>query len=603
MISAQGKVGPTIEDYQWWRDARFGVFIHWNMSSILALKAGSWYREEGDKNHASNKTSNEIPQVIKDGSFQKYRNKNRVPQEIYDNLYHVFNPVNFDADEWIKTFKNAGAKYIVFTTKHHDGFCMFDSKYTDYNVMNTPFGRDVAKEISDACHKADIKVIWYYSKADWYDTRYDVDNPKPYQDYLNNQIAELFTNYGEVKGVWWDGGAIHVDGKKIAKTIYDLQPGAIYNGRGPSDSPGITFSTPEQKLGSFNMERPWETCAIIQGEGWFYNGDKNIKSSNTCLRLLIDGSGGDGNLLLDFGPNELGEIPTKVKQTFNEMGEWMSEYGESIYECRGGPYKPGHWGVSTRKGNKIYLHVTQIWPSGILKLPPLPIKILSCSTFTGAKPEFVQTSDGVEIKLDSQYHKQPDTVIILEIEGDAMDIKPIASQIEQPVNISPVATASSAIGKSSRENPNSPFLSVYETGKVQTHFGEEAVKNNKKHKVSKENLVKNPWLKKHRGHVWRYWMAKSKKQDTQPWLEFNTNKPITLSRVSLIEKYSRIKSFELQYYTDNKWKTFYSGKELGNFSLLLEEPITAQRVRILITDYESDIAKEGPGIHSFDIFE
>lgn len=604
ILFAQDKTGPTKEDYQWWREARFGIFIHWNMSSILAVKGGSWYRADNNNDIGLNKTTTEIPQEIKDGSYQQYRHKKGVPREIYDNLFHIFNPTEFDADEWVKTFKDAGAKYIVFTTKHHDGFCMFNSKYTDYNIMNTPFARDIAKELADACHKNGIKVIWYYSKADWYDTRYDKDNPMPYQKYLNNQIQELFTNYGEIKGIWWDGGSVNVDGKQTSKIIYDLQPGAIYNGRCPSGSPGVTFGTPEQKLGSFNMDRPWETCAIMQGEGWFYNGAENIKSTNTCLRMLIDASGGDGNLLLDFGPDEKGKIPEQVKYTFLEMGKWLKNYGESIYECRGGPYKPGQWGVSTRKGNRVYLHVTQLWPGGVLTLPPLPVKINSCRTLTGGAPQFTQTEDGVKIELDPKFHKQPSTIFVLDLASSAMQIAPVECEIESPINRDPVAMASSSIGKSFKGVADAAFESIYETGEIQTHFGEEAVKTKKKrHKVPANILEEKPWLNKHRLHIWRYWMAKSKKQDPKPWLEFKTEKPVTFTRVSLIEKYSRIKSFKLQYHTGKEWKTFYSGKELGNFSLLLEKPVTAQRVRILISDYQSDIEKEGPAIHQFDIFE
>ncbi|NPA35367.1 MAG: hypothetical protein GXO47_00805 [Chlorobi bacterium] len=603
LLHAQKINGPSIDDYNWWRNARFGIFIHWNPSSILALKGGSWYRAGNNKLKGSNKTTGEIPEVIKNGSYLEYKYKKSVPQEVYDNLFHIFNPVNFDADEWVKTFKDAGAKYIVFTTKHHDGFCMFDTKYTDYNIMNTPFGRDIAKEIAEACHKNGINVLWYYSKADWYDPRYDAKNPIPYQNYLINQIKELFSNYGEIKGVWWDGGDIYVDGKETAKAIYELQPGAIYNGRGPNKAPGIKFRTPEQKLGTFDMEHPWETCAIMQGEGWFYNGAKNIKSTNTCLRLLIDASGGDGNLLLDFGPNELGEIPPEIKKTYLEMGDWLKKYGESIYDCRGGPYKPGNWGVSTRKENKIYLHITQRWPGGTMTLPPLPAEITSAKTLTGGQPVVIQTEKGVEIKLDPEYHKQPSTIIVLGLKNPAKEIAPVKCEIRKPINRDPDVSCSSTVSDGIRGNANSPFESVYETGEIKTHYGEKPPEaKGKKHKVPEDILKTKPWLKFHRGHVWRYWMAGAKKEDPQPWLEFKTKTPVTFNRVTLVEKYSRVKSFKLQYYDKDGWNTFYEGNELGNFSLQLPELLTASRVRILITDYKSDEPSEGPAIHQFDIF-
>jgi len=342
----------------------------------------------------------------------------------------------------------------------------------------------------------------------------------------------------------------------------------------------------------------------MQGEGWFYNGAKNIKSVNTCLRLLIDASGGDGNLLLDFGPDELGQIPPKVKENYLAMGKWLDKFGESIYECRGGPYKPGQWGVATRKGNDIYLHITQVWPGDTLKLPPLPARIVSCKTLTGGTPHFKQTDHGVEISLDSKFHQMPASIVVLTLEKSAMNIEPIECEIKAPLNRDPIVKASSTISNPFKGFADSPFESIYETGEKITFFGEEKTKKKKtgKVKIPSNILKEKPWLKRHRGHIWRYWMAQSKEVDPQPWLEFQLEKPVTFSRVSLVEKFSRIKSFELQYYSGNNWKTFYKGGELGNFSLQLKNPVTAARVRILITDYHSDEKNEGPAIHRFDIF-
>ena len=171
-----GKI--TDQDYDWWRKARFGIFIHWNTSSVLALGGGSWHRypKPKEKTEAStNKTDYDTPFVLTDEIVKEYHVPWRMnpPREIYDNLFHVFNPVDFDAKAWAKTFKAAGAGYVVFTAKHHDGFCMFDSKFTKYNIMNTPFRRDICQELVDACAAEDIKVLWYFSVADWYDTRFD----------------------------------------------------------------------------------------------------------------------------------------------------------------------------------------------------------------------------------------------------------------------------------------------------------------------------------------------------------------------------------------------------------------------------------------------
>jgi len=600
LVSAAPK-GADLKDYEWWREARFGVFIHWNMSTLLELGNGSWAREDSHKNQGSNSTMKTLPSEIADGSYKKYTGGKRVPQKIYDNLYQIFNPTQFDATKMVATLKAAGANYIVFTTKHHDGFCMFDTKYTDYNIMNTPFARDVAKELSDACAEAGIKVIWYYSNADFHQPLYSVETPLPYQEYLINQIRELFGNYKNIQGSWWDGGGAAVDGRAVREVINQYNPHALTNGRGPKGMPPLTFGTPEQRLGSFDMDRPWETCAIVQGEGWFWNGGKNIKSINTCLRLLIDSAEGDGNLLLDFGPTPEGIIYEPVKAVYLGMGAWLKEHGESIYGTRGGPYTPGHWGGATRKGNTIYLHITQSWPSGVLELPPLPAKVVGIKAIDGGVPTFKQSEESLRIELDKKDHQLPDTVIALELDQPALDLPVIKSPLQESLSKDVEVTASS-LQRPKGMYPASVVLSKYETGEIKTHFGEEAKKKGKKkHKLSPELLKKMPWLSRERGHIWRFWMADG--SDKQPWIELNLGEPKTFRRISLLEKYSRIKSFELQISEGEGWKTVVVGEELGNQSFELAAPVTAARVRLLITRFESDIPAEGPAIHIFDLFK
>ncbi len=593
-------LGACAEDYEWWREAKFGIFIHWNMSSLLELGGGSWYRANNNNYLGSNKTMKEgMPSSIADGSYIKYKGKKGIPQEIYDNLYKVFNPVSFNARAWVKTFKEAGAKYIVLTTKHHDGFCMFDTKHTDYNIMNTPFARDVAKELSDACAEAGIKVIWYYSVADWYDPISNAENPMPYQEYLINHIHELFGNYKNIQGIWWDGGHVPVDPYAVRKVINQYNPHAITNGR-LKGMPKITFGTPEQKLGTFSMDRPWETCAIVQGEHWFWNGGKDIKSINTSLRLLIDSAGGDGNLLLDFGASPEGLICDPVKNTFLGMGKWLNKYGESIYGTRGGPYTPGHWGVSTRKGNVIYLHITQNW-SGVLEIPPLPVEILHAKTLSGGEVSIKQTSTSLRIELDEKYHQSPDTIIALEIAESALNLKTIESPLQESMSKDAKVTASTSFTSGISGRPESIVISKHETGEIQGHFGEEPRAKTGKHTVPAEILKDRPWLKLHRGHIWRFWSAK--KSDTQPWIEMTLNEPKTFQRITLLEKFSRIKGFKIQIPDETGWETLFEGGELGNQSFRLASPVKASRIRLLITQYESDDPKQGPAIHTFDLFK
>ncbi|MHC5067280.1 MAG: alpha-L-fucosidase [Planctomycetota bacterium] len=428
-------VDPTViveSDYDWWREARFGIFMHWAPSSLLEMPNGSWRRKGNDMNKGRNETQDTPPQAITDGSYRKILEQpartRKAPFEIFDNLHHIFNPSEFDADEWADTFAASGAGYIVFTTKHHDGFCMFDSKHTDYDIMNTPFGRDIAKELSAACHKRGIKVIWYYSKADWYDPRYDVANPQPYEDYLYNQVEELMTNYGPVAGIWWDGGLIKVNARRVMDMIRKHQPGAISNGRlhGQGDGgkiPGLTFSTPEQRLGAFKNDWPWESCVtIFPHDSWYWNGGKGYRSVDSCLRLLANCAVGDGNLLLDFGPPPSGKMLPKIDALYRGIGDWLAVHREAVMGTRGGPYKPGVWGGSTRQGNHIYLHIMQEWTSGTLHLPKLQATITGAELMANpdAPLSVEQTADGIIVNLPAEHHHAANTVIKLTVAEDAL---------------------------------------------------------------------------------------------------------------------------------------------------------------------------------------
>jgi alpha-L-fucosidase len=585
----------TEKDYDWWRKARFGIFIHWNHSSMLALGSGSWMREgKANPKHSSNKTDDK-PFVFTKEIRDKYWSGRsaQVPQVIYDNMYKSFNPSEFNAKEWAKTFKAAGAGYIVFTTKHHDGFCMFNTKQTKYNIMNSKFGRDIAKELSDACAEVGIKVIWYYSVVDWYNTRFNVDNPKPYEDYLVAQIDELFGNYKNIAGVWWDGGGINVDSNRVWKTIKKHCAHPLAQGRGIR-LPGMLFGTPEQRLGSFNMNGPWESCVTMQGEEWFWDGGKVIKPLSTCIRLLVNAAGGDGNLLLDIGPTEKGTIFSPVRENLLNMGKWLNRYGTTIRGTRGGPYKPGPWGVATRKGNKIYLHITQEWPSGILTLPPLPAKVTACRVLTGGEVDFKQDDKELTIKLDPKYHSDIDTIVELTLDSPAMKIAPIGYPERKLLSIDSKVTTSSEFLRGVR-------------GMAGSVAGYKLEYNDKGHEIrawsnlSEENKKKYPWLKLERCHIWRYWLAKG--SDKQPWLQLDLPAKKTFSRIEILEKFDRVVSYEIQIPDGDGWKTIFKGKRIGNLSIDLPKPVTADKVRLVILKYETPFPYEGPGIRQFNLYK
>src|ERR1700679_1905062 len=269
----------------WWRDARFGMFIHWDMSSVAGTEI-SWSRK-GSK-----------PLDIT-GDPAGY-----VEDPVYDHLYQRFNPVDFDADQWLQIARSGGARYIVMTAKHHDGFCMWNTKFTNYNVMNTPFKRDVIKEISEACHRADMRFGIYYSPRDWHRPAYGIGDNKKYVTYMNGEIRELLTNYGKVDIVWFDsyGKGDLANFWNVGSTfslIKSLQPDILINNRltvladyDKQPEPYVgDFDTPEQRIGAFQTSRAWESCISVvktkDGGGWSYRPDGTVRSYQECMTALL----------------------------------------------------------------------------------------------------------------------------------------------------------------------------------------------------------------------------------------------------------------------------------------------------------------------------
>ncbi|MFC1499316.1 alpha-L-fucosidase, partial [Verrucomicrobiota bacterium] len=340
------------------------------------------------------------------------------------------------------------------------------------------------------------------------------------------------------------------------------------------------------------------------GSHWFWNGAREVMSAKECVVKLISAVGGDGNLLMDFGPRDDGRIDPKFEHNYRAMGRYLKKYGESIYETRGGPYKPGVWGVSTRKDNKVYLHITQMWPSGILKLPVLSKKVVKCSTLTGGKPKVTQDKDGLTVSLPAKYHDDIDTIIVLELDGPAMDIKPIDPVIDEHMSLTMdcMVTASSMISDK-RKDPRAVVLHGFETGDFTLYYGEvgqKGIAETKKKEVNEELIkqikTKRQYANNHRGHVWRYWMAAD--EDKEPWLEVDLGKAVTFNHITMEERCSRIRKFDLQYYNGKEWKVFYKGSQLGVFSFNLEKPIKALKVRIRMLKFEGG----APSLKKFDLY-
>ena len=399
---------------QEYQDAKFGMFIHWGVYSVLG--DGEWV----------------------------FHNRKLTLTE-YNRLPRFFDPEKFDAHAWVALAKSAGMKYITITSRHHDGFAMFDSKVSDWNIVQrTPWGKDPLKMLADECHRQGIKLFFYYSQLDWHNPDYyprgvtGWDNGRPdngdwnayLDDYMDGQLRELLTNYGSIGGIWFDGmwdkpnADWHLE--KTYALIHQLQPAAlIIPNHHQAPKPGEDVQTFEKDLPGHNTagfnttyisgQLPLETSNTINDSWGFNIGDHNFKSVPELEELLIRAAGNNANLLLNIGPMPNGEIQDEFVTRLHAIGEWMSQYGDSIYETRGGPLPAADWGVTTQKNNKIYVHILH-WNAPLLALGPMSTKITAARSFpNGPAVEFTQNKDGVILKVPAAKTDEVDRVVVLDV--------------------------------------------------------------------------------------------------------------------------------------------------------------------------------------------
>lgn len=382
----------NLENREWFQDAKFGLFVHWGIYSVLGVE--EWVMQ-----------------------------KQQIDKATYEKVATFFNPTGYDPEEWVLMAKDAGMQYITITAKHHDGFAMYDSAISDWDIVDrSPYGRDVLKQLAEACRKHGLKLFFYYSQLDWYQDDYyprgqtgqysgrpDHGDWDAYIDYMNGQLTELLTNYGDVAGIWFDGWWDRKDADWRLRETYDLihrlQPAAmIGSNHHQAPMPGEDFQMFEKDLPGHNTagysadakigSLPLETAETMAHRWGFSLQDKAYKSVDELIVYLVRAAGYNSNFLLNVGPMPNGKIQPEFVETLGKIGDWTRKHGDAIYGTRGGPVAPRSWGVTTHKDNRVFVHVIDEAADSVL-LPPLPGTVESIAHFPAGTPLAHETTDSL----------------------------------------------------------------------------------------------------------------------------------------------------------------------------------------------------------------
>jgi len=401
----------------WWHEAKFGMFIHWGIYSVV----GGQYKGQ------------ELP-----NSAEWMMCRGKIPIAEYSEYAARFNPTKFDADSFVKMAKDAGMKYIVITAKHHDGFSMFDSVWGKYDVADaTPFGRDIMKELSLACSKQGLKFGFYYSQAqDWhhpggFGNNWDKSIKRVSSDvYVNEKVVpevrQLLTEYGPISILWWDTPRdMSAEAYENIYSLSSLQPGIITNDRLGKDYPGDHKTFERHIPARGPVDQPWEVCMPISASWGYKKIDTNFKSTTTLIRNLADIASKGGNYLLNVSPTGEGLILSQAQERLKEIGEWMSTYSDSIYGTTQSPFKAFKWGRCTKKeyakGTSLYFHVFD-WPEDRkLEIPGLNNAIKQTYLMSDWTPlETTQDESGTTITVPKEASNKHNSVIVMHVEGSIL---------------------------------------------------------------------------------------------------------------------------------------------------------------------------------------
>jgi alpha-L-fucosidase len=398
----------NLQNREWFQDAKFGLFIHWGVYSVMGVE--EWVMET-----------------------------QQIDKATYARLADFFNPVEFDAGQWVLMAKDAGMKYITVTAKHHDGFALFDSQHSDWDIVDrTLYGKDVLAQLAEACRVHGLRLFFYYSQLDWHHDDYfprgrtghhagrpDQGDWDAYIDFMNAQLTELLTNYGDVAGIWFDGWWDRPDaGWRLRETydlIHRLQPAALIgSNHHQAPMPGEDFQMFEKDLPGHNTagfsgeaavgQLPLETAETMAQRWGFSLLDKAYKSADELIRYLVRAAGYNSNFLLNVGPMPNGRIQPEFVQTLGLVGDWTERHGDSIYGTRGGPIPPQAWGVTTQKGDRVFLHVLD-WQQDSLLIPALDRPIAKVAAFPGgAALDWATTEFGMLLRLPENTG-EPDRIV------------------------------------------------------------------------------------------------------------------------------------------------------------------------------------------------
>lgn len=540
------------ERMQWFRDAKYGQFIHFGAYS----EAGGEYK---------GKRTQYAEWLMINLGISKEDYANDIAKE--------FNPTEFDAEEIVSLAKDAGQKYMVFTSRHHEGFSMYDTEireFKDYELMSYANykGKDPLEELAKECKKQDIKFGAYYTIYDWHDKsqsnygdKIDPAQKEEYKTRMKGQLRELIEEY-DVEMLWFDGEWpswwTKEDGQEVYRYLRTIKPSILVNNRvGKRHEDDGDFGTPEQEIPSGGLNYDWESCMTLNNT-WGYNKyDNNWKSPNTVIENLVDTTSKGGNYLLNVGPDDLGSVPKGSADVLREAGTWLSEYGDSIYGTNRTCFNKLPNGVrATTKDGKIYLHVTKWQPENIIKIPKLVNEINSMNIMgTDIDVNFTDMKDGISIETPDYKGNKYDTVIEIDVEG-------IPQQVESEINVNLATKATDVVASNYYRNDTK-------------YSGKKAVDGDESTRWATDDNTK------------------------QATLDLTFAEPITFNKASFknfISGTNKVNGYNIEYWNGEEWIVGYTGGLIDTTSEVMFDPITADKVRLNITNGSN------PSIYEFQLF-